>query len=61
MSRVAKSPINIPDNVEFSMNENMLRSKEAKENLNFLYLNPYLLRCRKMLSMLNMMKLINNL
>ena len=30
MSRVAKSPINIPDNVEFSMNENIVKVKGSK-------------------------------
>ena len=35
MSRVAKSPINIPDNVEFSMNENIVKVKGSKGELEF--------------------------
>ena len=35
MSRVAKSPINIPDNVEFSMNENIVKVKGSKGELSF--------------------------
>ena len=61
MSRVAKSPINIPDNVEFSMNENIVKVKGSKGELEFSLPESVLLRCRKMLSMLNMMKLIKNL
>ena len=35
MSRVAKSPINIPDNVEFSINENIVKVKGNKGELEF--------------------------
>ena len=35
MSRVAKSPINIPENVEFSMNENIVKVKGNKGELEF--------------------------
>ena len=35
MSRVAKSPINVPDNVEFSMNENIVKVKVSKGELEF--------------------------
>ena len=35
MSRVAKSPINIPDNVEFSINENIVKVKGSKGELEF--------------------------
>ena len=35
MSRVAKSPINIPDNVELSMNENIVKVKGSKGELEF--------------------------
>ena len=35
MSRVAKSPISIPENVEFSMNENIVKVKGSKGELEF--------------------------
>ena len=35
MSRVAKSPINIPENVEFSINENIVKVKGNKGELEF--------------------------
>ena len=35
MSRVAKSPINIPDNVEFNINENIVKVKGSKGELEF--------------------------
>ena len=35
MSRVAKSPINIPDNIEFSMSENSVTVKGSKGELDF--------------------------
>ena len=35
MSRVAKSPINIPDNVEFSINEKIVKVKGNKGELEF--------------------------